>query len=317
MNKTLLVFFAAALLLAACGGNPYQKGIKLASKYDACVDEYFKALEQEGVDFADHLPGDYHSRAAVIEDYLQVLRDCHQKYLEKWGKIYSEEQRARKRMKSSSDRSEFEMGLQSDRECYTFVSVPDLETIEISPAVLQKVRKIIPSKPGEAQIAHDLAGHSLSEGKDDGYYPQSWTWKITEGGVSDLKVVSTQENANSRYTVDVTMQVSSETRAYDTKATVSYVLDDISDWKIENVRSLGMDIVKTHRYDDCVRCYYTKGLAGGLTAENNCEIALEVAGKELTYSGKWEIFCRVIPPHQQVLISYTELDFKVDYVERP
>lgn len=315
--KKLLLFFLAALLLAACGGNPYQKGQKLASKYDACMEDYFKALDVVGEDFAGQLPGKYTSRAKAMGDYEQLLQECHQKYLEKWGGIDNEERQARKKLKSSSDRSEFEAGLQNVREFYTFASVPDLESIEIPPALLQQVRKIIPPKPDEAQISLDLVGHSLSEGKEDGYYPQSWTWKITEGGVSDLKILSTDENTNSRYTITVSMLLSSETRAYDAKAKVSYVLDDIRDWTIENVHSLGMDIVKTHRYDDCVKCYYTKGLAGGLTAENNCEIALEVAGRELTYSGKWEKFCHVVPPHQQVRISWSETDFIMDYVERP
>lgn len=315
--KKVFVYLTTALLLSACGSSPYQKGMKLAAKYDACVDDYFKALDQVGEDFAGQLPGKYTSRTKAMEDYLQLLQECHQKYMEKWGKIYSEEQQMRKKMKTSTDKVEFETGIQTDRDCYTFASVPDLETMDISASVLQQVRKIIPPKPDAAQITLDLVGHSLSEGKEDGYYPQSWTWKISEGGVSDLKVISTKENTNSRYTINVTMRLSSETRAYDAKATVSYVLDDICDWKIENVHSLGMDIVKTHRYDDCVKCYYTKGLAGGLTAENNCEIALEVAGKELTYSGKWEKFCCVVPPHTQARISWSETDFIVDYVERP
>lgn len=309
--KRLFSFLTVVLLLAACGGNPYQKGQKLASKYDACMEDYFNALVQVGEDFSGKLPGNYNSRTKAMEDYLQLLRECHQTYLEKWEKIDAEERHICKKLKSSDERSEFESGLLSDRECYAFASVPDMETIEISPAVLQQVRKIIPPKPNETQIALDLVGHSLSEGKEDGYYPQSWTWKISEGGVSDLKIVSTEENTNSRYTITVTMRLSSETRAYDTKAQVSYVLGDVSDWEIEFIHSLGMDIVKTHTYDNCIRKRVSDSY---LYLENNCDIPLEVGGKYL-YADQWHPFRKLIAPHDQE--SEFGYDFQIDYIERP
>lgn len=56
---------------------------------------------------------------------------------------------------------------------------------------------------------------------------------------------------------------------------------------------------------------------GNLVAENNCEIALEVAGRELNCSKEWVTFCCVIPPHQEKVISNNDTDFRVDYIERP
>lgn len=303
--------------MASCGGTPFQQGQKLAAKYNACMSDYDEALVQVGEDFAGKITGKYDSRTKAMDDYLQQLRDCHQEYLEKWGKIYSEEQKIRKKLKTSTDMAEFETGLQTDRDFYTFASVPDLETIDVSPAVIQQLRTIIPPKPNEAQMAKDLIGHTLSEGKEEGYYPQSWTWKILEGGVSDLKIVSTQENTDSRYTVIASMRLGSETRAFDTKATVGYVLDDISDWQIEYVRSMGMDIVKTHRYDDCVKCYMEGMFGKSLYGENNCDIALEVAGRAYKENYGWEKFSRVVSPHEKnCLCSYIQ-DYKIDYIERP
>lgn len=315
--KRLLFCIVVAILLASCGGTPYQQGQKLAVKYNTCMSDYDEALAQVGEDFAGKIKGKYDSRTKAMDDYLQLLRECHQKYLEKWGAIYSDEQKMRKKLKTSADRAEFETGLQADRDFYTFASVPDLETIDISPAVIQQLQTIIPPKPNEAQIAKDLVGHSIAEGKEEGYYPQSWTWKILENGVSDLKIVSTLEKTDSRYTVVVSMKLSSETKAYNAKATVSYVLDDIHDWQIEYVRSMGMDIIKTHRYDDCVKCYMEGMFGKSLYGENNCDIALEVAGiayKE--YSG-WEKFCCVVSPHEKICLSSYVQDFKIDHVERP
>lgn len=320
--KRLLFCIVVAILMASCGGSPFQQGQKLAVKYNTCMTDYNDALVQVGEDFAGKIKSKYDSRTKAMDDYLQLLRNCHQEYLEKWGKIYSDEQKMRKKLKTTTDMVEFETGLQTDRDFYTFASVPDLETVEISPAVIQQVRTIIPPKPVEAKIAKDLVGHTLSEGKEEGYYPQSWTWKILEGGVSDLKIVSTQENTDSRYTVVISMKLSSETRAYNATATVSYVLDDIHDWQIEYVRSMGMDIVKTHKYDDCMKCYLEKMSFSDskyLYGENNCDIALEVAGKALCeYDNTWQKFYCVVSPHEKAQIyRYHAKDFIIDYIERP
>jgi len=315
--KRLLLYAIISFFLYGCGMNPYQQGIKLAEEYDKCLSAYYDALEQAGENFADRLPGKYDSRAKAINDYMALLCECHDEYLKQWNALENKESKVRKSVKSTADLSEFDSGL-STRDMRVFASEPCLETVEISPAVLKQVRQINPPKPDEVQMTADLVGHTLSEGKENGYYPQSWKWKILENGVSNLKITNVQESSSTRYVVTVSMRVSSDTRAYDAKALVSYVLGDISDWQIEFVQSQGLDIVKTHRYDDCVKCYITRSLIGrGLDAENNCEIALEVAGRELNCLGEWVTFCRIVPPHQSTRISYNDTDFRVDYIERP
>jgi hypothetical protein len=303
--------------MMGCSVSPYQRGIKLAEEYDNCIEAYFEASEKVDEDFALELPDKYTSRAAAIEEYLKLLRECYQTYSTRWCAIEEKEAQIRKKVKSTSDLKEFETGL-ATREMYVFVHEPDWETVEVSPVVLQKVRMIYPPKPNEMQISKDLVGHTLSEGKSNGYYPQSWRWIIDENSISDFKIISTEEDSKNRYTILTTMRLCSDTRAYDTKAQISYILDDLHDWTIEFVQSKGMDIVKTHRYDDCVKCYISRGwLIGNLIAENNCEIALEVAGRELNHSGEWITFCCIVPPHQQKVISNNDTDFRIDYVERP
>lgn len=311
----LIRYISISLLCVGCSANPYEQGAQLAAKYDECVAEYDKAFERVGEDFARQIPGNYNSRTKAMEDYIRMLSDCHKEYLCKWRDVAQEERKIRKEMKSVADLSDFETGLTSNRENDIFCNEPNLETMPISPAILKQVRAIIPPKPTEQQITKDMVGHSLSEGKRDGYYPQWWKWEIKEDGISELHILSVEENTNSRYTVIVAMYLNSDTRAFNAKAQVSYSLSDISDWQIEFVQSKGMDIVKTHRYDDCVRCYF--GLGRSVIAENNSEIALEVAGRALYYSGEWSTFCAVIPPHQYTTVSYNRADFRVDYVERP
>lgn len=317
MNK-LLFCIVICFLCAGCGISSFEKGAKLSLKYDACVASYEKAVDDAGDKFADKISGNYESRTKAIADYIQLLDECHREYQDKWTKIEQEERKARGNMKSAADIADYETGLTSSREHYSFAPEPKAEDIQIPPVVLQQLRTIFPPKPNELTIQSDLVGHSLSEGKQDGYYPQSWKWVIKENSISDFRIISIEEDSKTMYTIVATMRLSSDTRAFDAKVLICYVLDDMHDWQIEFVQSKGMNIVKTHRYDDCVKCYITKGLiGGGLDVENNCEIALEVAGRELTYSGEWITFCTLIPPHQQKRISYNYYDFRVDYIERP
>lgn len=315
--KKHLLFFIVMFVCVGCQVSPYERGVSLADEYNKCLSSYFNALDEVGEDFANKVPGSYVSRKAAIEDYLSLMRECHQEYLDKWEKIELEELKVRKSFKSMTDVAEFDAALSGNQEMCIFCYEPDAETADLSKSVLMNVRKIIPQKPTERQIQQDLVGHSLSEGKTDGYYQQSWKWTIAENSISDFKILSVDENSNSRYAITVSMRLSSDTRSYDAKAIVRYKLDDINDWEIEFIQSLGMDIVKTHQYDGCVRCYFGGGIAGGLYAENNCEIALEVAGRELAYGGKWVKFCCIVPPYQSKRISYYDDDFIVDYIERP
>ena len=317
MRKNILGV-VGCLLFVGCSVNPYEKGADLASGYDACVSSYIAAAEQIGDDFAGQIPGNYQSRAKAVEDYLSLVDECYMDYLRKWQKIEAKERTVRKSLKSASELADFESGLASNRVNHSFVVEPDANNIEIPAPVIKQLRTIFPPKPGDNQIIVDLVGHSLSEGKSNGYYPQSWRWIIEENSISDFKIISTEEDSKNRYTILTTMRLCSDTRAYDTKAQISYILDDLHDWTIEFVQSKGMDIVKTHRYDDCVKCYISRGgLIGNLLAENNCEIALEVAGRELNHSGEWVTFCCIVPPHQQKVISNNDTDFRIDYIERP
>lgn len=315
MRKYLL-FFIVMFACVGCQVSPYEKGASLADEYNKCLSSYFNALDEVGENFADKVPGSYVSRKAAIEDYLSLMRECHQEYLDKWGEIELKEQKIRKGFKSMADVSEFEAALSENQEMRVFCYEPDAETVDLSKSVLINVRKIIPQKPTEQQIQQDLVGHSLSEGKTDGYYQQSWKWTIAENSVSNFKILSVDEDSHLRYSITVSMRLSSETRSYDAKAIVRYKLDDINDWEIEFIQSQGMNIVKTHQYDSCVRCYFGGSVVSGLYAENNCEIALEVAGRNLAY-GNWENFCWIIPPHQNKLICFRSDDFIVDYIERP
>lgn len=188
-----------------------------------------------------------------------------------------------------------------------------------TPAVIERAYK--QTKPDEIQISSDLIGHSLAEGKEDGYYPNSWLWKIEDGEVSNLRILSVEENSDSYYRVVISMRLSSNTRAFDCKAVVAYKLDNTQGWQIEMVKSRGMDIVKTHRYDDCVSIKLLPAFffQEELHVINECDVSLEVGGRYLSsHSNGWEKFCVVVSPNSMESLGvFAESDFQIDYIERP
>lgn len=314
MNLSV-VLVCTMMLLVSCESS-YEKGQKMAKKLDACVEEYLSASQQVGIDFAGQLPGDYTSRAKAVQDYMLLEEECYNKYLQKWLSLESKAEQTYRSLKKSSDKYKYQDGLRTG-EHYVFLSAPSAETMDIPTIVIQQLRQINPPKPNNDRIASDLVGHTLSEGKTKCYYPSYWNLKIEEGAISNLVIDSVVENTSDKYTIRVSMLLSSETCSYNTKAVVRYVLDDLTDWRIEYVQSKGMDKVRTHRYDDCVR-YYRGGFGNGhLYVENNCEIALEVAGRELQSYDGWQTFCVIVKPHESSLISFYAIEYQIDYVERP
>ena len=179
--------------------------------------------------------------------------------------------------------------------------------------------------PDEERVAADLIGHSMGEGKENGYYPKSWLWIIEDGEISDLKILSVEERSASYYRIIVSMRLSSRTRAFDCKAAISYRFDDSNGWQIELIQSLGMDIVKTHRYDNCINIRFTHDAVVYVASDpydvhifNQCDIPLEVGGSYLcAYDNNWQNFCIIVPANSSKTIQYPAWDIQVDYIEQP
>lgn len=170
-----------------------------------------------------------------------------------------------------------------------------------------------------ATICRDLVGHQLSEGTNNGYHSRDWYWTIEEGEIKAFRVLSVRENTSTRYTIDAKIRLSSHTgMTYDAKATIYYVKTKRG-WEMEFVKSIGMMIVRTHRYDDCVHTEKGSGIINqdDLYVTNDCEVALEVGGKVCKIYGGWKKFSIKVLPHKTNLIDYSVSDFIIDYVERP
>lgn len=315
--KTIKSFFISslsAILLVGCAVDPYKQGRSLAEEYDECVTQFTAALakvDDAFVEGSEH----YATRTEATNAYHKSQKECYRTYSNKWSSLETKAHKAVSRYEAK-DLSQFISGL-STRSYDRFPTQAEIENAELSVPVRRRISQIIPPIPTEDDIMRDLVGHQLTEGYSEGYHEINWKWEIQEGQISDFLIVEEQENSEAHYRILVTMTLTSATCAYKAKVAISYILDDIHDWRIEYVQSKGMDIVRTHRYDDCVKCYYTKGISGSLVAFNSSDVALEVGWRELGYDNKWHKFSRIARPHEQTHLSWTQIDFIVDYVERP
>lgn len=173
-------------------------------------------------------------------------------------------------------------------------------------------------KPDAAQIQNDLIGHSLSEGVENGYYPSYWKWNIERGEISDFRIVSVDKDNETDYELTVVMRLTAMTgKAFDAKAKVLYVSRGNAGWQMEYVQSLGMDIVKTGRYNSFITSEYNDWY-GCTFVYNNCEIPIEVGGKRYAWvtAGRQECvrFSEIISPHSKIDV-YDLLS--IDYCEVP
>lgn len=191
----------------------------------------------------------------------------------------------------------------------------ELSNKSIPETVMAAVRTIVPPKPDDAQIVKDLVGHSLSEGTDNGYYSTNWRWVIEDDEISDFHVKSVLSESSDDYMIIAHMRLTSAVgKKMDADVKIRYILPRDDDWTIEFVQSQGMKIVKTHLYDDCVYVENGGWLITNKYIVNQCDVSLEVGGKELSCDN-WSKFVRVVSPHSNASVFGSEV--VIDYVERP
>jgi hypothetical protein len=174
------------------------------------------------------------------------------------------------------------------------------------------------SKPDANQMQSDLIGHSLSEGIENGYYSSSWRWKIEQGEISNFRILSVNKDNSTDYEVTAAMRLTAMSgRAFDAKVKILYVSRGNWGWQLEYVQSLGMNIVKTGRYNSCITSEYDDW-HDATFIRNACEIPIEVGGKRYAWvtAGRQECirFSEVVSPHSSVKVFDL---LSIDYCEVP
>ena len=182
----------------------------------------------------------------------------------------------------------------------------------------------VPAKPTTTQIANDLVGTRLNEGYDDGWYSDKWHWDIEKGEIKALKIKETLKDTKTDYCIIVLMRLQSDVNAYNAKVKINYRLTKNNKWEIEYAISQGMDIVKTHKYDDCLSFAIVDDGWGGvnmLQIKNNSGIELGCAGY-IKAGGEWRKFAVIVEPYQTggvggVFGGGNVTQYKIEFIERP
>lgn len=309
-----VVFGSLMLFLSVSCTSPENDGTKMAEKANDCAREYLNDMSKLSSQFvSDFDESAYITRADAKKAYWTAA-----------AKVFDEYSAELDRLKGKE--AEIEGGYGSNYEAkakysdaYARTFDPNLAakvyqtsaSEQLPDAVSRRISSFVPARPDELQIQKDLVGHSISEGVVPGYYSSSWKWNIEQGEISNFAIKEVLADTRSEYEFIASMRLTSKVgKAFDAEVKVRYILPETDDWKIEFTHSQGMHIVKTGKYDDCIRVE-KKGWYYDLC--NSCDILLEVGGVE--YFGEWKKFSIRISPHERESLFCS--DYRIDYVELP
>lgn len=301
MKKIIYSLFS--VLLISCS-SPESNGKKAARNENHCAENCIESVQKLESDFVNHFnPKDYTFRSQAVEAYKKQFKQIGADYYRDIdaAKI----QKSKLKGKYSSDYKKmdrFETAYIDEKDNDLSASaLLSLTENAIPPAVIASINSIIPPKPDPEIIKTNLVGHSLSEGfeKDNCYFSETWRLDINENvSIKELVVEKVQNDDIREYSCIVSMILQKDYLSFNTRAQVYYVLPNGEDWKIDFVKSLGIRISQTHKYDDCIRCEINEDGWGGTKAlfiTNTSEVQLLIIG-QIVANGQKRNFNQIISP---------------------
>ena len=330
MGKNRKLGFIVLLLafsFASCS-SPENEGMQMAQCMNECAENFIREKQNAESDFENRFnASDYSSRTEAMEAYdkamiavLDEYKSCHDEAEVKKSQIAGQYSDDYKKL------SAFETAYQDNIDVQLEQKVLDefYET-DYPAAVLAKVKMVIPVKPDDAKIQKDLVGHQLTEGfeKEKCWFSEDYRWTIGEGEIRDFKIEEVMRNDDKKYVFVATMRLEGKLNAFNVRAKISYWLPDTEDWKLEFVNSLGVSIVKTHEYDDCVSFEIKDDGWGGVDAlfiTNKTELELGV-GVEIVANGHRRRYAVRVSPDKKAQVGGVfgggnVTSYDVEFVER-
>ena len=305
MKKLHLLYIILMVFLCVSCSSPENEGKELAQWMNDCTETFIKDKQKAETSFVNGFNASHYSSRTVV----------------KRSKIAGEYANDYKKMAT------FETAYESNIDSELSDKLMDaIAETDYPAAVLAKVKTIIPVKPDAAQIQKDLVGQELPEGYegDKSWFAKDWHWLIKEGQIKNFNIEEIVKDDSKKYCVLATMRLEGDINAFDAQVKISYWLPDAEDWKIEYVNSLGMDIVKTHEYDDCVSYEIKDDGWGGVNAlfiTNKTKITLGVCGYFNNTYGDKRKFAVKIGPNETMQVGGTfgggsVVSYDIVFVER-
>ena len=324
----LLLCVSTMIALASCSSpaDDGAKAAKLENQYaDECIEEVH-SLESKFV--ADFNPGAYSHRQEALDEYTRQFKNIYDNYDRNLDLAAIQTSKLKGRYSSDyKDIREFEDAYAAAKNYELLATAEMLRSMPIPSGVIASINMILPPTPNPERIMRDFAGHTLSEGFEryECYFSENWFLTVgQEVSISDLKIDNVVRKDNSEYVVTTSFILSMEYITFNAKAQIYYSLPSGSDWKMEFVKSLGIRIIPTDKYKDCIRCVIEDDGWGGIDAlfiSNTSEVQLLVVGKIKTQNfDEPMIFNKIIPAGQKVqvggLFGGSVTDYEIILVER-
>lgn len=289
------------VLLLSCS-TPESDGRKIARNENRCAENCIESVQKLESDFVNHFnPKDYTFRSQAIEVYKKQFKMIGEDYYRDIDAAKIQKSKLKGRYANDYKKMEkFEDAYDREKDVdLTTSALLLLSEDVIPPAVIACINGIIPLKPDNELIKTNLVGHSLSEGfeKENCYFSEKWRLDIDENvSIKELVVEDVQNDDGREYSFIASMVLQKDYLSFNTRAQVYYVLPDGEDWKIDFVKSLGIRIIQTHKYDDCIRCEIDEDGWGGTKAlfiTNISEVQLLVIG-QIVANGQNQNFNQII-----------------------
>ena len=293
------------MMMAASCHSPSKDGNKAANMENECEENCIEAIRDLHREFTDDFtPSAYTSRRQALEEFERRLEEICDNYYLEINDVEIEKGLLR------SPYIESNKGLEKFDEAYfrarnEGLHETILELTQLNPvpqAVISSINRVRPDHPDKSQIIKDLEGHSLSEGfkREACYFSEDWKKTIGDDvEITNLHIKEVLTNNSEEYIFIAEMTLKGEHISLKAQAQIYYSLPDGGDWKIDFVKSLGVRIVPSYKYDDCIRCVIEDDGWGGTYAlfiTNTSEVKLLVTGHiwTVTNDGKTN-FSTVIP----------------------
>jgi len=322
MIKNKLFFIGIAIILVACSPSPEADGKKAYQKFDDCETEFHKNLTKESQRFVSNFAGfGFTTRIearekseAVLEGVVRSFESCNQRAEQDYTKLKSKY--VGHREKTEKFDYAYNASRSFNKSKLTF-ELPNQD--EINKLILG----IIPSKPNLEKIRTDLAGRRIRE-QPDGYRPQTWSLEIKRDEIKEIEIINERKQGDD-YLFEVRMILQGAGGANEALINIKYILRQNDDWTIDFLESKQLNVVKTGKYDNCIkieRGYNNEGLG----FFNHCDVALAVGGVVFVKRDRqWRKFYTVVDGNNKYAKSWYDLDFfspsisdfKIHFIERP
>ena len=326
MKKILYLLFP--VLLISCS-SPESDGKKAAKNENRCAEKCIESAQKLESDFVNHFnPKDYSLRSQAVDAYKKQFKRIGEDYHKDVDAAKIQKSKLKGKYANDYKKMErFEIAYDEERDVeLTTSAILLLSEEKIPSAVIASINGIIPPKPDNEVIKTNLVGHSLSEGfeKENCYFSEKWRLNIDDNvSIKELELEEVLSDDSREYSFVASMILQKDYLSFNTRAQIYYVLPDGEDWKIDFVKSLGIKLIQTHKYDNCIRCEIDDDGWGGTYAlfiTNTSEVQLLVIGQIVAGSQKLN-FNQIISPGEKkkvggLFFGGSVSDYKIVAVER-